>query len=448
MLVYIPHSAFSVFLYLYLVQGSPPAPAHSPEAHTDLICHTAQASDCYPAIFQPTEHFQPIHDDQSIPPGLHVRLNLATGLKEARLNVPEPDDAPKADLVLIDNQPSFTGEEQAPLIPEVPAPREASAPPRSGYDFNAPLPEVPDDEADQFEYYRHHAIRIFPLRDVTSLNDEVLRALTALTELAHSWEWGLAITSDPYFAQTFLDYIDPVSASPIEIQSAAVQLLGTAIQNNHEAVDALHEHFLNASHPQVKPVYVIQAALKNSSEKGPTAENTKLQKRLLFLLYQLSRDIGDINWNQLAIFASDSGLLTLLAIFDTEPMYLGDGRDKIRTRVADFLLDFILPDMATWTGEPLVDEAPSDMDRKMKEGRNVWIDAMGDIGSWCFAFNKAIKMYDHAGKERLPDVGLEANDRIVEAHNQLHSVLDVWTGYGGCRSPSKGISASLENQEL
>ncbi len=60
----------------------------SPATATDIICHTSDPADCYPRVFQPTENFQVVRDDQDLPPGLHIRLNLNTGLKEARLNIP------------------------------------------------------------------------------------------------------------------------------------------------------------------------------------------------------------------------------------------------------------------------------------------------------------------------------------------------------------------------
>ncbi|KJR81750.1 nucleotide exchange factor SIL1 [Sporothrix schenckii 1099-18] len=52
----------------------------------DLICHTDVAADCYPRVFQPTNEFQRVHEDQDLPPGLHVRLNINTGLREAKIN--------------------------------------------------------------------------------------------------------------------------------------------------------------------------------------------------------------------------------------------------------------------------------------------------------------------------------------------------------------------------
>ena len=48
--------------------------------------------------FIPTREWQVVDDGQSIPPGLHVRINLATGLKEAKLL--DPEEGGEADHVL------------------------------------------------------------------------------------------------------------------------------------------------------------------------------------------------------------------------------------------------------------------------------------------------------------------------------------------------------------
>ncbi|KAJ3276735.1 nucleotide exchange factor sil1 [Terramyces sp. JEL0728] len=48
----------------------------------DQICNEQM---CVPLIFQPTDQFQPIYPGQRIPKGLHIRIDYATGLKEAKL---------------------------------------------------------------------------------------------------------------------------------------------------------------------------------------------------------------------------------------------------------------------------------------------------------------------------------------------------------------------------
>ena len=44
-------------------------------------------------MFEPTEEWQEIKPGQSIPPGLHVRVDLQTGLKEAKLMDSEESDS-------------------------------------------------------------------------------------------------------------------------------------------------------------------------------------------------------------------------------------------------------------------------------------------------------------------------------------------------------------------
>lgn len=71
------------------VNGDSDAGANS---KPDLICHTSNPDDCYPRIFEPTDEFQKVHDDQELPHGLHVRMDVYTGEKEAKINVPDEID--------------------------------------------------------------------------------------------------------------------------------------------------------------------------------------------------------------------------------------------------------------------------------------------------------------------------------------------------------------------
>ncbi|CCF57776.1 hypothetical protein KAFR_0D01300 [Kazachstania africana CBS 2517] len=48
----------------------------------DLVCNDVE---CYPLVFEPTNEWQIIRPGQQIPGGLDVKLNLETGLKEAKL---------------------------------------------------------------------------------------------------------------------------------------------------------------------------------------------------------------------------------------------------------------------------------------------------------------------------------------------------------------------------
>ena len=339
-------SALSLFLFLSLSTAQAKGPVASPEATTELICHTQHASDCYPAIFQPTEHFQIIHDDQSIPPGLHVRMDLSTGLKEARLNVPEPDDVPKADIVIVDNTPvrlsadEGEGAEAEPITPH--GIQDQSKPDR---DYDYLRPSFDPEESSLF------ASETSNLR---SSSLPTLETLSALTDLVHSYDWGLALAQDGPLVHKLIETFQPFMTlqAPIEIRSATALLLGTAIQNNPEALAALlsHTEIGTESHLDLTYAVVSSLSLVPLEQTTPFPE-VQLHQRTLFLLHQLA-----YSRTQLCIFVSE-GLDILHALFtysntnlsdiyDPEPLRIipgDDGRDKLRQRIANLMLDHVLP---------------------------------------------------------------------------------------------------------
>src|SRR5436305_9531395 len=84
------------FLFIFLAAASASSledtSSPSPSAEAGLICHTTNPSECYPRIFRARTEFHVVHEDQHLPPGLHVRLNVETGLKEAKLYDPSEDE--------------------------------------------------------------------------------------------------------------------------------------------------------------------------------------------------------------------------------------------------------------------------------------------------------------------------------------------------------------------
>ncbi|KAI9824237.1 MAG: hypothetical protein M1832_002044 [Thelocarpon impressellum] len=90
------HSTTALILMLLVPLLSCPALAETTPSddagHPLQICDPADPTLCYPRVFSPTVDFQPVLEGQEIPPGLHVRLDVSTGKKEARLNVPSVDE--------------------------------------------------------------------------------------------------------------------------------------------------------------------------------------------------------------------------------------------------------------------------------------------------------------------------------------------------------------------
>ena len=429
------------------------SPVPSPEAHTELICHTQHASECYPAIFQPTIHFKPIHDDQSLPPGLHVRMNLATGLKEARLNVPEPDGVSKADLVIIDDVklPKIEGEREEDEVKEV-----EEEPVQVGgiHDQSTPdrdYPYIPDaldaEESSLFDSATSALLSSSP-----PISEEtLLSTLTALTDLLHSHHWGLTFTSSRSLVQKLLSTLNQHPSSPSsnsnqpinpETRSQAALLLGTAIQNNPEARSALLSHFPSSDDASAddnrKPDdTIIRAVLSTLQEPVSVVTPPTLHSRTLFLLHQLA-----YSTSQLHSFISSSGLSTLQTLFDAEGMRPSeDSRDKLRQRVANFMLDHILPALEGDKGrdlaisiielsENVVDGSESIMaSRKRGEGNgNREAVLLKVLEPWSIAFGHALEEYAvfMYGKEEgsVPGV-FNAYSSVWEATLLLKKILGI-----------------------
>ncbi|KAL9102842.1 MAG: hypothetical protein Q9163_002057 [Psora crenata] len=314
------------------------SPGPSPKASTNLICHTSDPAECYPAVFSPTKKFEVVHDDQSIPPGLHVRMNLATGLKEARLNVPESDEGGPADVVIIENSPlgreediqsSQPGDEQGGLLVQ--------------------------DQAGSYDLYRNNDEIAPPPRDAISTADEpdavdlaskilsisplmeprkFLDDLSTLTDLAHDFEWGLALMQYEAFSKHMVQLIPPYrSKLDTEIRSAAALLLGTALQNNYRALQNFLKHPLGAD--EVDPVTVAMSGLEQCAEIGDVGpEDVVYMKRVVFLLSQLCQDEKQLNK-----FVALDGLQLLLKIYNDGRLINVDGGGKLSAKIKNFMDD-------------------------------------------------------------------------------------------------------------
>ncbi|MCJ1470835.1 hypothetical protein MMC07_009482 [Pseudocyphellaria aurata] len=294
--------------FLLFAQGTVP----SPKASTDLICHTNHASECYPRTFQPTTQFQTVHDDQNLPPGLHIRINLATGIKEAKLN--EPDSAQgsqAAGLVIIDDVPHGP--------PEL---RDQSKP----QDYSSQRhPQFDPSEGSVF------ASSVDDLKASPSHSSTVIHALASLEDLAHSQHWGLTLARDSTLSHILFQMLAPVasdSQTSLEIQSAAALLLATAIHNNPAALEAALSHFYNdewATGP-------LEAAVLALADERLSSLST----RMVFLLSALCQDE-----TQLWKLVDARGLDLLAQVFDAENAG-SDGNDRLRGKIANFMVDRLL----------------------------------------------------------------------------------------------------------
>ena len=237
--------AFIVGLLL-CVAATPAAAENIKSAKSDLICHTSDSDECYPRTFQPTDEFQTVHDDQELPSGLHVRLNIWTGKKEAKINVPGEEDASLRGLpvdqgiIVVDPQEA----EDVPVIPK-------GAP---AYEAVGKVKE-PQHESAAF-YEGLQMLKKGVAKDDRAFDD----ALDGLEDLSHDMYYGLKIAEDSDALKALFCLMSgpstPSTPSSVPRDQQAAAILAGTLQNNPTALQAVGKAW-----PAVAP-----AECKNTGE--------------------------------------------------------------------------------------------------------------------------------------------------------------------------------------
>ena len=315
--------------------ASEPSPLQSSGASTNLICHTSDPAECYPAVFSPTKDFQIVHDDQSIPPGLHVRMNLATGLKEARLDVPEENGRNPGDVVVIDNMP-VRHEEVQSLVTEdntrglLVQDQGLSYDPVMEHDDRIPFNQMTASDPNEPSVLDLASTILASSPTAEPL--KYLEDLGTLTDLAHDLEWGLTLMQDKYFSKHMVYLIAPQSSSTnTRVRSAAALLLGTALQNNHEALKHLE---VSLGDSDLDPVVVSLSSLEKFAHSQHIGrEDIVCAKRVIFLISQLCH-----NEKQMQKFVDTKGLQLLLEIIkDERVMNIDEEGPKLSAKIKNLV---------------------------------------------------------------------------------------------------------------
>lgn len=231
---------------------SPTQPSPSPSADIELICHTDNPAECYPKIFQATEEFQIVKPDQDLPIGLHVRFNVQTGQKEAKLYNPEEPDNPALaglpvdhSVVVVDDPSSQQGQDQKPPIPaNAPkySPEGKIKPPSAGSASSG-------SSADGSSF----------LTSLTILKKglDPDGALEMLSEIAHDIYYGLKIAEDYEtvralfcLANTNQIFSRPASddsSNAVSRARLAALTISSSVQNNPTALAEIEKHWSKLS---------------------------------------------------------------------------------------------------------------------------------------------------------------------------------------------------------
>ena len=393
----------------------------SPRATADLICHTNHASECYPRTFQPTTYFQRIHDDQDLPAGLHIRVNLETGKKEAKLNDPSSDDSAKdMDLaVAVPDNDDSADSEKAPMKHHNQIILQTG-------DHGSIRPPL-SDSGEGASFASNQAT--LKNSSATPDPDILLPALEILEDLSHDIYWGHSLTKDAGSVHRLIELLR-LNGSDIRIKAGAALVFGTAIQNNPAALSAALGHCYNDELPTGPMEAVIMALLH---EQLP-----QLLARFMYLLSALCQD-----YTQLQRFMNAEGMDILLKLFDAERAG-EDGKDRVRLKVANFVLDhFLQPDMpAVVLGKETQKAAVKDEVHTKLENEDPWIltDVTEGVPTrlqkensktegrklvqllrpWCRAFNRTISRWsDHESEERASTAMSELNGAQTALEQKL-----------------------------
>ena len=407
--------AISAVLSISLAEAS-----SSPE----LICHTKNKSECYPKLFEATPNFEKVHDDQDIPPGLHVRLNIQTGLKEAKLYdgndddlantievhsdapipdapIPDPSDPNPDSLHAIDAPPA----DYSPAT-KIPIPPELYQHILHGGDRTIKKPFGSDADADAF----HAAISALSSESDASA---LLPALATLEDLAHDIYWGLSLSqSTP--AITSLSQL--LLSDEVEVSSAAALVLGNTVHNNPKALQG------SLTHAPELPSQVREILFRSDPDKGCSAVEehsnprcrtpsyplpARQYTRLLFLLSSLLSDPeAPRTW------ANGDGMYGMLESGDFEVLLehfyprevLDTMWERPRQAIADFVLDRIAgSDVTKRFAEAEEGGGRDKPDDGPVRRRKVWERTRSILVGSCRTFETAIKMWDsyHGAREGM-----------------------------------------------
>lgn len=227
--------AFILFLVFALLAVSVSAGAAEIQPDEELICSSENPKDCYPKLFQPTEEFQVVREGQQIPHGLHVRLDVTTGKKEAKINDPNEEVSGleglpvDSSVVIVDTDDGSEG-----VKPQVPK----GAP---AYEAVGKV-KPPETESTAF----HDSLTVLK---TLSLNDRPIdAALTILTDIAHDIYYGLKIAEDSNAVKELLcmmssqDNFVRDSGDEVVVQAGhAASIIGSALQNNQKALEEVEK---------------------------------------------------------------------------------------------------------------------------------------------------------------------------------------------------------------
>ncbi|KAK8114419.1 hypothetical protein PG999_006488 [Apiospora kogelbergensis] len=319
--------------------SSPPAPASaSPSAEGELICHTDNSADCYPKVFSPTDEFQIVHDDQDLPSGLHVRMNIWTGVKEAKLNTPGVEDAALEGLPV----------EQAVMVVE---PELSEAKPKipSGAPVYEPVGAVKEPKEKNPGFFQAlDSVKLHKNAAFSAESSVLEDALAELEDFSHDMYYGQQMVGDEDILRALFQLVTKRDAEEVAKRSyadrrdfLAATTLSSALQNNAPALKAVEEIWdslmdgrASSGEQSLKDAFYSQ--LRPGAEQGSAdASNEATWIRALLAVVGKLLKSDKIR----AEFLDKKGMEGFLRILMTEGPEWEPARAKVARIVMDNFLD-------------------------------------------------------------------------------------------------------------
>ncbi|KAI1145998.1 hypothetical protein F4825DRAFT_442050 [Nemania diffusa] len=314
-------------------------PEVSPAAATELICHTDNPAECYPKVFSATEEFQVVHNDQDIPPGLHVQLDVQTGRKQAKLYNPDEENPALAGLPV--------NQEVIVVDPELPQDDEPRI--RAGAPAYEPVGMVkaPQEKNAEFsgalETIKKSSDRQKRI-EISALD----RALQVLDELSHDMYYGMQIAEDTEAVQSLFCLVfggDRAEGEGRRLTERAdflaSSVLSAAVGNNARALAAIENSWDRITEKRCKPnSHLIRQdlfyRLSPTSEPGTKQESEESESiRLLISVISGLLKSPKIRTE----FLENSGMQSFLQILLRDGEVWESRKAKVAQIVSDTFLD-------------------------------------------------------------------------------------------------------------
>ncbi|KAJ4396836.1 nucleotide exchange factor sil1 [Gnomoniopsis smithogilvyi] len=333
------------------------------EPNQDITCSSENPGDCYPKVFQATDEFQVIREGQDVPHGLHVRLDVTTGKKEAKLNDPNEKDPVLEGLPIDSSMVVVESEQGSEDVPSVP----------KGAPAYEPVGKIKAPQTENQAFYDSLTVL-----KTLSLDDRPIdAALSILKDIAHDIYYGLKVAEDANAVKELLCMMSSQDLFAKTIDDEAVTqagdaayIIGSALQNNQKALFEVEKSWADISKTKCAGTDRTFSDLVFNSlvpDTPPSDEAARSEGKQLSLTKAKSSALRGLIKSPVIRddFLANGGMAQILKILTLERPELVADQQKLANLVMDNFLD---EDMGATLGVwPRAGDVDHDWDYKLKD---------------------------------------------------------------------------------